>query len=92
MFDLGLVKLNQSPFNKGWLVNPHQELIKKTKLKTVKAVSVNHITTGKANDQALSKEISCRRLNQWKGLSIALCLPDGKNSFFANKRYIQLYW
>ncbi|MFI5131208.1 MAG: futalosine hydrolase [Chitinophagales bacterium] len=47
MFGLGLIKLNQAPYSKGWLINPHQELIKKTKLKTLKGVSVNHITTGK---------------------------------------------
>lgn len=45
MFDLGLIKFNQPPFNKGWLINPHKELVKKTKLKPVNAVSVNHITT-----------------------------------------------
>jgi len=47
MFELGLTKLNQAPFSKGWLINPHRELIKKTKLKPLKGVSVNHITTGK---------------------------------------------
>jgi futalosine hydrolase len=45
MFDLGLVSFNQFPFRKGWLMNPHKELIKQTKLKVVNAVSVNHITT-----------------------------------------------
>jgi len=45
MFDLGLVKLNEPPFNNGWLINPHKDLIKKTKLKPVNAVSVNNITT-----------------------------------------------
>jgi futalosine hydrolase len=45
MFDLGLVKPNQAPYSKGWLVNPHRELIKKTKLKIVNAVSVNRVTT-----------------------------------------------
>ena len=47
MFDLGLIKPGQPPFQKGWLLNPHKELIKQTKLKAVKAVSVNHITTSK---------------------------------------------
>ena len=47
MFDLGLVSFNQFPFRKGWLMNPHKELIKQTKLKAVNAVSVNHITTTK---------------------------------------------
>jgi futalosine hydrolase len=47
MFDLKLVSSSQFPFRKGWLVNPHKELIKQTKLKAVNAVSVNHITTNK---------------------------------------------
>jgi futalosine hydrolase len=47
MFDLGLIKFKQAPFNKGWLVNTNKELIKQTKLKAVNAVSVNHITTTK---------------------------------------------
>jgi futalosine hydrolase len=45
MFDLGLIKFNQLPFNKGWLVNSNKELVRKTKLKVVNAVSVNHVTT-----------------------------------------------
>jgi futalosine hydrolase len=45
MFDLKLTSFNQFPFRKGWLVNPGKDLIKQTKLKAVKAVSVNHITT-----------------------------------------------
>lgn len=47
MFDLGLIKPNQFPFRGGWLVNPHSDILKKTALKAVKAISVNHITTAK---------------------------------------------
>jgi futalosine hydrolase len=47
MFGLGLTRKNPQPFNKGWLVNPHKDLIKKTKLKAVNALSVNHISTDK---------------------------------------------
>lgn len=54
MFDLGLIKFNHSPFTKGKLVNPQKELIKKTGLKTVNAISVNHITTSR-------QMISCYR-------------------------------
>ena len=46
MFDLKLVPQNQHPFNKGWLVNK-SDLLKKVKLKKVKAVSTNEITTSK---------------------------------------------
>jgi futalosine hydrolase len=47
MFDLGLMKPNRFPFRNGWLVNPHKEVLKSTKLAVVKAISVNHITTAK---------------------------------------------
>ncbi|MFZ1314279.1 MAG: futalosine hydrolase, partial [Chitinophagaceae bacterium] len=46
MFDLELVPQDQYPFKKGWLINK-SELLKKVKLKKVKAVSVNEITTSK---------------------------------------------
>jgi futalosine hydrolase len=46
LFDLSLVPQNQYPFSKGWLVNKN-ELLKKVKLKKVKGISVNEITTSK---------------------------------------------
>ncbi len=42
--DLGLVHQNQYPYSKGWLVN-RSDILKKIKLKKIKAVSVNEITT-----------------------------------------------
>lgn len=47
IFDLKLVPQNQFPFKNGWLINPHTKLMKKTKLKMVKAVSVNQISVSK---------------------------------------------
>jgi futalosine hydrolase len=44
LFDLELVPQNQSPFSKGWLINKSEQL-KKVKLKKVKGVSVNEITS-----------------------------------------------
>ena len=44
LFDLNLVPQNQYPFSKGWLVNKH-DILKKTRLKKVKGISVNEITT-----------------------------------------------
>lgn len=44
LFDLNLVPQNQYPFSKGWLVNKHV-VLKKTRLKKVKGISVNEITT-----------------------------------------------
>jgi futalosine hydrolase len=46
LFDLKLVPQNQFPFKKGWLDNK-SELLKKIKLKKVKGISVNEITTSK---------------------------------------------
>ncbi len=47
LFDLRLVPQNQLPYKNGWLINPGTTLIKKTKLKAVKGISVNQITTSK---------------------------------------------
>ena len=47
LFDLQLVPQDQYPYKKGWLVNPYKEILKKTKLKIVKAISVNQISTSK---------------------------------------------
>lgn len=46
LFDLKLVKQNQFPFSKGWLINK-SEVLKKIKLKKVKGISVNEITSSK---------------------------------------------
>jgi futalosine hydrolase len=47
LFDLDLVPQDQYPHKKGWLINPNKEILKKIKLKIVKGVSVNQITTSK---------------------------------------------
>lgn len=47
LFDLQLVPADQFPYTKTWLVNPHTDLLEKTKLKQVKGISVNEITTSK---------------------------------------------
>jgi len=47
LFDLKLVPQNQHPYKNGWLLNPHQENLKKTGLKIVKGISVNQISTSK---------------------------------------------
>jgi futalosine hydrolase len=46
MFDLKLVPQDQYPFNKGWLLNK-SEILKKVRLRKVKGVSTNEITTSK---------------------------------------------
>jgi futalosine hydrolase len=47
LFDLKLVPQNRFPFSKGWLINADKALLQKTKLKVVKGISVNEITTSK---------------------------------------------
>src|SRR5688572_22502005 len=47
LFDLKLVPQDQYPYKNGWLINPHKEILKKTKLKTVNGISVNQISTSK---------------------------------------------
>lgn len=47
LFDLKLVPCNQFPYKKGWLINPSKVLLKRTRLKAVKGISVNQITTSK---------------------------------------------
>jgi futalosine hydrolase len=46
LFDLGLVEKNQLPFSNGWLINK-SEYLKKVKLKKVKGITINEITTSK---------------------------------------------
>ncbi|MBC7947896.1 MAG: futalosine hydrolase, partial [Chitinophagaceae bacterium] len=58
LFDLGLVKLNQPPFKKGWLGNPEKELMKKSGLKVVSAISVNQVSTSKTDIQNLQRKFS----------------------------------
>lgn len=47
LFKLNLVPQNQYPFKRGWLINPDKNLYKRIKLKAVKGISVNEITTDK---------------------------------------------
>jgi len=47
LFDLQLLQTSQFPFKNGWLENPGNVLFKKIKLKMVKGISVNQITTAK---------------------------------------------
>jgi futalosine hydrolase len=47
LFDLNLVPQDQYPYKKGWLINPNNDILKKTKLKIVKGISVNQISTSK---------------------------------------------
>lgn len=45
IFQMGLEEQNTFPYQEGCLINPHKNLIKKTFLPSVSAVSVNEITT-----------------------------------------------
>lgn len=47
LFDLKLLPENQFPFKKGWLNNPHTAILNRSRLKKVRGISVNEITTDK---------------------------------------------
>lgn len=47
VFDLDLVPADQHPFQSGWLKNTNAVLLKSTRLKLVKGISVNQISTDK---------------------------------------------
>jgi len=47
LFDLKLSEPNALPYKNKWLINPDTDVFTKNKYKTVKSVSVNHITTDK---------------------------------------------
>ena len=47
LFDLKLVPQNQFPYQNGWLINTNTLLLKKSKLKPVKGISVNQITSSR---------------------------------------------
>jgi futalosine hydrolase len=51
LFDLGLASANQFPYRNGWLINT-TDPIRNTRLKKVRAVSVNEITTSKKTIRA----------------------------------------
>ena len=58
LFDLGLNAKNQFPYQKGWLVNPDKGIMQRNKYKTVNAVSVNHISTGRQMIDAYKEKFS----------------------------------
>lgn len=45
VYDLGLEKASATPFKNGWLVNPHIDLLKKTKLELVTGITISEIST-----------------------------------------------
>ena len=47
LFDLKLLPADQFPYSKTWLINPYNDLLKKTGLRQVKGISVNEITTSR---------------------------------------------
>ena len=47
VFDMGFSKADQSPYKKGWLVNPGMHLLKRNSLKKVTGISVNQISSSK---------------------------------------------
>jgi len=56
--DLKLVPPSQFPYKKGWLVNTDVALIKKTRLKAVKGISVNQITASRQKIRVYEKKFA----------------------------------
>lgn len=56
LFSLDPVPQNKFPFQNGWLVNPLSPFMKNGKLRTVKGISVNQITTSKQMIRFYEKE------------------------------------
>ena len=58
IFELKLVPQDQFPYKKGWLINPGDTFTKKNKLKAVKGISVNQITTSRQMIQFYKEEFN----------------------------------
>jgi futalosine hydrolase len=75
LFDLKLVPQNQYPFSNGWLINK-SEVLKKIKLKKVKGVSVNEITTS-GQKVKLYKEVFNPAIESMEGAALHyVCLKE----------------
>lgn len=53
VFDMKLTQSDESPYNNGWLVNPHQRILDSTNLPQVKSITINEITTSSTRTQQL---------------------------------------
>lgn len=58
IFDLTLAAPDQKPFKKGKLINPHKRLLKVVPFAVVNGVSVNEVTTSKADIQYYKKKMN----------------------------------
>ncbi len=58
LFGLGLLHANQPPYKTGWLINPGTALLKRSRLKAVKGISVNQVTTDRKMAQLYEKHFS----------------------------------
>lgn len=77
VFDMKLAPENRFPYTKGWLVNPHKELLKKSGLKTVKAISINEITTGRQRISLLEEKYGAIAESMEGAAFHLACLMEG---------------
>ncbi|ULQ53006.1 futalosine hydrolase [Flavihumibacter fluvii] len=76
IFDLKLAPPNVLPYKKGVLPNPYSNLVKRTRLKKAKAVTVNEITTQKKTTAYYSERYGAR-LESMEGASLHfVCLLE----------------
>lgn len=77
LFSLQLLPANQFPYTNTWLVNPYKEWLNKTKLKKVKGISVNEITSSKTK-VALYKDTFNAVAESMEGAALHyVCLMEG---------------
>ena len=56
VFDMNLTDAGQPPYSNGWLINPHQDLLRATGIPIVKSISINEITTAFARIRQLREK------------------------------------
>lgn len=86
IFDLKLANPNELPYKKAMLVNPYTVLVKRTRLKKAKAITVNEITTQKKRAVYLADRYGAK-LESMEGASLHFaCLME--NTSFLQVRAV----
>jgi futalosine hydrolase len=77
IFDMALADPNEFPFSGGRLSNPHLELLQRSQLETVRAVSVNQVTSGADQAQVIIHKYN-PVVESMEGAAFhQLCLAEG---------------
>jgi len=77
VFDMKLAPENKFPYTRGWLINPHKDMLKKIQRKSFNAISVNEITTGRVRIGLLAEKYGAV-VESMEGAAFHLaCLMEG---------------